>query len=84
MNGYFATAIKLLRKENSKTQKECAKKIGISQSSYSRRESGELPWTIDDISRAAAAIGVTERVIFERAFSLREKVKHLYKENLEV
>ena len=77
LNGYVSTAVKFFRQERLMTQKECSAFLGVSQSQYNRLENGRNPWNVDGICKVAAALGLTELAIFERAVEMRSKCSDL-------
>ncbi|CAM3505626.1 DNA-binding helix-turn-helix protein [Streptococcus pluranimalium] len=62
----FASRLKELRKKHGLTQKEIAKLIGISQSSYSNWENGNREPSLENVVRLAKLFGVTTDYLLGR------------------
>lgn len=62
----FASRLKELRKKHGLTQKEIAKLIGISQSSYSNWENGNTEPSLENVVRLAKLFGVTTDYLLGR------------------
>lgn len=55
-----------LRKERSMEQGEMADKMGLSQASYSRLESGKSSFSVDQMFQAASALGISTEELNNR------------------
>ena len=66
MMSKFASRLKELRKKHGLTQKEIAKLIGISQSSYSNWENGNTEPSLENVVRLAKLFGVTTDYLLGR------------------
>lgn len=62
----FASRLKELRKKHGLTQKEIAKLIGISQSSYSNWENGNTEPSLENVVRLAKLFGFTTDYLLGR------------------
>lgn len=54
-------SVKVARAVKGWTQAELGEKCGLGLAGISRRERGETPWTIEDLAKCAAALGLTAR-----------------------
>lgn len=70
-----------LRKQRSLEQSELAKRMGLTQASYSRLESGKSSFSIDQMYQAANAIGLSAIEVLEE---LDRFSKHLESDGIEV
>jgi transcriptional regulator with XRE-family HTH domain len=86
------TKIKHLRKSKGRIQSRCADSIGVSVSEYSRKESGQSPFSLQQLEDLAKYFNVDVSVFYnqemrdngkhERDFSLLE-AKDMYNEIIE-
>lgn len=61
--------LKSARVKQSLTQQEVAKKIGISSSSYSYKESGSVSFKLNEINKLMKILNLTQQDVFEIFFT---------------
>jgi transcriptional regulator with XRE-family HTH domain len=65
-----------LRKQYGKEQSDVAEKMGLSQASYSRLESGKATFSVDHLYQAANALGLPEDEIMSRMNATISQLKN--------
>tara|TARA_R110002072_G_scaffold303107_2_gene493836 strand:+ start:121595 stop:121969 length:375 start_codon:yes stop_codon:yes gene_type:complete len=70
-----------LRKEFGKEQNDIAQKMGLSQASYSRLESGKATFSVDQMYQASLALGVPD---FDLMSRMNNMVGQLRRNGVEV
>ena len=58
LNSQVATAVRIELARRNLTQAQLAKMCGLTESTFSRRMSGEIPWSADEIDQLALALEV--------------------------
>ena len=71
MNKYISIVIYTTRTYQSKLQSECAKAVGVSQSQYSRLESGNSEWSVNQLYSISKFLNINMEKIIENAEDLK-------------
>lgn len=61
--------LKSLRVKNGLTQRDLAEKLGISETSYNKRENGSISFTIDEIKKIKIHLNLTDADIIRIFFT---------------
>ena len=75
----IGTKIKFIREEKKLTQESVAKKLGISQTAYSKIESNQTQITVDRLKEIAAILEVSEIELINGAPINQFNVEHIDK-----
>ena len=62
---YVGDLLRTARKSKGLTQKEMGERVGITESAYSRYESGKQNLTLDTLQKVAEAMGVSVRIFID-------------------
>lgn len=74
-NAVVGSAVAAVRAEAGFTQGELAAKMKVPQSALSRLESGSVPISVDQLKRAAWALGTDAHLIMQRAEDTAAQLK---------
>jgi transcriptional regulator with XRE-family HTH domain len=59
LNTVIGRRLRKIRSEKGLTQQALAELLGVHQSTVSRMEAGDLPWTVETIAATSSALGVS-------------------------
>ena len=72
MNKYIAKVIFNIRNDQAKLQSECAKSVGVSQSQYSRLESGSSEWSVNQLYSISKFLDISIEKLLESAEAMQK------------